>query len=78
MIAIAVDDEALMLRALVRAISVSPDVTGVLLSAKTKVSDVSTTVESASTVEISFFEFFFIIRNSFKILFNIKVFQYLT
>ena len=29
MIAIAVDDEALMLRALVRAISVSPDITGV-------------------------------------------------
>ena len=29
MIAIAVDDEVLMLRALVRAISVSPDITGV-------------------------------------------------
>ena len=29
MIAIAVDDEALMLRSLVRAISVSPDITGV-------------------------------------------------
>ena len=29
MIAIAVDDEALMLRALVRAISVSPDIKGV-------------------------------------------------
>ena len=29
MIAIAVDDELLMLRALVRAISVSPDITGV-------------------------------------------------
>lgn len=28
MIAIAVDDEALMLRSLVRAISVSPDITG--------------------------------------------------
>ena len=29
MIAIAVDDEVLMLRALVRSISVSPDITGV-------------------------------------------------